>query len=140
MSHRAKALIISCMDFRFQDAVNDFSEDLRVEGSYDLITIPGVAKNLSRPDSDELKSYLLNTIEKSYQLHDIAKVIIINHQDCGGYEKYDDEQSERVQHFTDLKKAGKIIEGNFPELKVKLYFANIKEKGNKREIDFEEVK
>jgi carbonic anhydrase len=128
------------MDFRFQDAIHDFATDLRVEGSYDFLTIPGVAKNLSRPDSEELKDYLLSSVEKSSQLHEIAKVIIINHQDCGGYEQFEDEQSEKVQHFTDLKKAGKIIEDNYPELKVKLYFANIKEKGNQREIDFEEVK
>lgn len=140
MSHRAKALIVTCMDFRFQDAIHDFATDLRVEGLYDLLTIPGVAKNLSRSEDESVKNYFLNSVEKSCQLHDIAKVIIINHQDCGGYEQFDDEQSEKVQHFTDLKKAGKIIEDNYPDLKVKLYFANIKEKGSQREIDFEEVK
>ena len=66
------------MDFRSQDAINDFADDLRIEGSYDLLTVPGVAKNLSRPEGDETKNYILNSIEKSYQLHDISKVIIIN--------------------------------------------------------------
>lgn len=139
MLHRAKALIITCMDFRFQDAIHDFSCDLRVEGSYDLLTVPGVAKNLSRPDNQNTKEYILDSIDKSFQLHEIAKVIIINHQNCGGYEQFDNEESEKVQHYTDLKKAGKIIQDNFPELKIELYFANLKEKGSEREIEFEEV-
>ncbi|PIY96947.1 MAG: hypothetical protein COY66_02125 [Candidatus Kerfeldbacteria bacterium CG_4_10_14_0_8_um_filter_42_10] len=140
MSHRAKALIITCMDFRFQDAIHDFSRELRIEGSYDLLTVPGVAKNLSRPDDQNTKNYLLDSIEKSFRLHEIARVIIINHQNCGGYEEFDNEASEKVQHYADLKKAAKIIQDIFPDLKIKLYFANLKEKGNEREIEFEEVK
>jgi len=140
MSHRAKALLLTCVDFRIQEAIHAFSHELRIEGSFDYLTVSGSALNITRPDQEQNREFIIRQIEKSYELYDITQVIIINHQDCGAYEEFDSEQSEKVQHYADLKKAAKIIQDFFPDLKVKLYFANLTEKGAKREIELEEVK
>lgn len=140
MSYKCSALILSCIDFRFQEAIHALGNDLRIDGSYDHLAITGAALNITRPVNEQDREFILNQIKKSYELHDISKIIIINHQDCGAYEEFDSETTEKVQHFADLKKAAKIIQDYFSDLKFKLYFAHLKEKGSKREIEFEEVK
>ena len=140
MSHHAKALVLSCMDYRFQEAIADFCRELRIAGSCDYLAVAGSALNITRPNQEQDRAFITGQIEKSLRLHAITQVVIINHQNCGAYGEFDLESTEKVQHYADLKKAAKIIQDHCPELKVKLYFANLKEKGSKREIEFEEVK
>lgn len=139
MSHTCKALVIHCLGFRFATAIRDFLLSLDLEDRYDLVCLAGATKGLVEKDP-VISETILRQISTSKRLHDIREVLIIHHQDCGAYGEFDSLQSEKVQHYAHLKKAAKIISDNFPELKTKLYFATLKEKGNKREIGFEEVK
>ncbi len=127
------------MDFRFPTAIRDFLLSLDLEDRYDLVCLAGATKGLVEKDP-LVSEMILRQIDTSKRLHDIREVLIIHHQNCEAYGEFDSLQSEKVQHSAHLKKAAKIIQDNLPELKTKLYFATLKEKGNKREIEFEEIK
>lgn len=137
--HHCTALVLHCMDYRFVQAIADHMESLTLAGSYDDVSVAGSCQPLSRPMDADGKEYILRQITISKDLHMIRKVVLINHQGCGAYPAFDDPQSERVQHEADLKKARQVIEEQFPDLDVLLFFVTIEEKGTKRTIGFERV-
>lgn len=137
MFHRAHSCLITCMDFRFVERIHQyFQKNQRLAGLYDHVSLAGGAKSLVWPDMPSDKELVLRHIELARKLHYIVEVILVNHQNCGAY----GDQDSQVQHETDLRKARKVIQEIFPELKVRLFYATLEEKGKQRKIDFEEIK
>jgi len=122
MPHTAQALIVQCIDYRFQSALRRFLLSQGLKDKYDLASLAGSAKDLSGKD----KSFILKQIEISVRLHGIKKVYLIHHLDCGAYggsKAFKDLKTEIGCHKFDLLQAKKIINKKFPYLKVKLAFA-----------------
>lgn len=141
MPHQAHSCLISCMDFRFIERIHQFfGQDQRLAGLYDHVSVAGSALSIARPKKESDREFIIEQVRLSVELHNIREVIIVNHQDGGAYGKFDSEQSERVRHETDLRKARQIIQEKFPGINVRLFYATLKEKGKKREIVFEEIK
>lgn len=137
MSHQAHSLLITCMDFRFVERIHEFfQKDQRLDGLYDHLSLAGSAKSLVWPTCASDKEFVLHHIELAQKLHHIVEVILVNHQNCGAY----GDQDSQVQHETDLRKARQVIQEKFPELKVRLFYATLEEKGKQRKIDFVEIK
>lgn len=83
--HKAKAVIVSCMDFRFQKYVFKWLEENNLLGSTDIISIAGASRNLTTPTDEASKEFILKQIELSVSLHNPDTIYILDHQDCGGY-------------------------------------------------------
>ena len=135
MSHIAQALILVCMDFRFQKAFRNFLVEQGLDDQYDLISVAGAAKVLANPTDSFEKENFEKQLSLSVNLHKISEVFLINHQDCGAYgsELAKDSQKERETHEADLKKARQMILEKYPQLKVHLYFCTL-------DKEFEQVK
>lgn len=135
MSHIARALVLVCMDFRFQKAFRDFLVEQGLNDQYDLISVAGAAKVLASPTDPFEKENFEKQLSLSANLHQISEVFLINHQDCGAYgpELAKDPKKEREIHETDLKKARQIILQKYPQLKVHLYFCTLDKKFEKVE-------
>ena len=128
MAHTCQAFALTCMDFRFHTAIRKFlSEDLRLERNYDLVSLAGSAKDLVRTPGHVPFESLLVQIELSSKLHEIQRVILINHQNCGAYGPSLESGSshEFETHAGDLRAARSLIQSRFPNLKVFLYFAKL---------------
>ena len=70
-----KAIVVCCMDYRFQDSVRKVILDNNLDyGDYDLVSIKGGAGNFA-----QLEEHLI--IAK--KLHNPQKVILTVHEDCG---------------------------------------------------------
>lgn len=137
MFHQAHSILITCMDFRFVKRIHDFfGQDQRLNGLYDHLALAGGAKSLVWPATPSDKEFVLRHIELAQKLHHIVEVILVNHQNCGAYDDHD----SQVQHETDLRKSRQIIREVFPQLKVRLFYATLEEKGKQRKIDFVEIK
>lgn len=119
MDHQAKALVIICMDFRFQETIREWLVKQGYNNQYDLVAMAGAAKAIDT---------ILSQIELSHNLHQIKEVILINHQDCGAYgdQVAEDPKKELEVHRTDLLKAKSKILTRAPGLKVNLYFLTLK--------------
>jgi len=76
VKHKARALIIHCIDFRFQKQIEDDLKVRNLNGQFDRISWPGVSKDL-----ESIKS----AAEVSIKLHDPDEVLIYEHEDCGAY-------------------------------------------------------
>ncbi|MBI4009363.1 hypothetical protein HY357_03955 [Candidatus Roizmanbacteria bacterium] len=106
------ALVVSCIDFRFQKFIRKWL-DKNMEGkTYDYVGFAGGTKDLK-------------TIKKqlaiSVKLHHISQVVLIHHEDCGAYGK----QSTHAKHSQDLKKARRTIKKLYPKLQVYTYYIDL---------------
>ena len=126
MAHTCEALVLTCMDFRFHTAIRKFlTRDLGLENSYDHVSLAGSAKDLVKAPGHVPFESLLKQVELSSKLHEIKRVILINHQNCGAYGPTLESGSshEFETHSGDLRAARSLVQSRFPELKVALYFA-----------------
>ncbi|AFZ24272.1 hypothetical protein Cylst_2028 [Cylindrospermum stagnale PCC 7417] len=128
-THQAKALVLSCIDFRFMTAERRFLADKNLREEYDWTALAGASLAVTGfPHPSDAEAFW-DQLDISYQLHHINKVIILDHQDCGAYAMMIDanlsKNPEReLQVHTDyLNRAYWSIRDRYPNLEVELYFA-----------------
>ena len=76
VNHKAQALVIHCIDFRFQEIIQADLEHRELTGKFDRISYPGASKNLGQ---------VKIASEVSLKLHDPDQVLIYEHEDCAAY-------------------------------------------------------
>ncbi len=131
--HQAEALIIHCMDWRLHpELANKLPELLGVK-KFDLVGIAGVGKNLLEEGS--AKDCLMKQIELSINLHNTKKIFLVHHSDCGAYGG--SFEGEHEKHVADMEEAEKIIKEAHPEVEIIRVFANLENRGDVWNIDFE---
>lgn len=108
--HKAKALAIHCIDFRFQEMINKHLAESGLTGQFDRISHPGASLDLAR---------VVKNANISIRLHDPDQVLIYEHQGCGAYGKDNSVETHR-QNAANLAKALKDIK---PGLKIETFFA-----------------
>jgi len=109
MSHICDAIIVCCMDFRFQKYIRKWTDENLAGKFFDLVGFAGSTKNLD---------IILSQIEISVSLHKTREVILIHHEECGAYGT----ESTLEKHTTDLQKAEKAIQKKYPHLTIQLYY------------------
>ncbi len=110
--HIADALVVSCIDFRFQKYIREWLEKNMKGKNYDYVGFAGGTKDLKT---------ILNQLDISVRLHHIKQVALMHHEDCGAYGK----ESTHAKHSGDLKKARKTIQNLYPDLRVNTYYIHL---------------
>jgi len=130
--HQAKALVLSCIDFRFLESERYFLTLQHLDNQYDWTALAGASLALTGfPHTAEAEAFW-DQLALSRQLHQIEKVIILDHQDCGAYaSKIDpnlsqDPVREQQVHADYLNRAYREIQQRYPDLTVELYFITLK--------------
>lgn len=139
MSHRAKAVIIHCIDFRFIKAIKDWLESEGLLGVCDEVALAGGVQTIVSPKNEADKELVLRQIDIAKRLHDIDEVILMNHTDCGAYggrDAFTNELVEEEKHELDMREARAFVLSRFPSLKVRLVLAKIDREGK---INFNEI-
>ncbi len=77
------AMLLSCIDPRFQNPVNKRENDRGLGGKYSAFTIAGGAIGVVAPAFKAWHETFWQNLDASKSLHSINKVIVINHLDCG---------------------------------------------------------
>lgn len=106
--HSCEAIVITCIDFRFQSFIDKWIKEKFGERNHDRVAFAGGIKGLET---------ILGQIEISDRLHHIKKVILINHEDCGAYGA----EGTPKKHAEDLKNAAAKVKEQFPNLEVETY-------------------
>lgn len=112
MSHQTEGIIITCIDFRFQKAINKWITGHIRPKIYDRVAIAGGVYDLYT---------VLKQVEISKRLHKVKKAIFINHEDCGAY----GEAGTPEKHAKDLRAAKTKIKEQYPDLKVETYYLHL---------------
>jgi carbonic anhydrase len=130
-SSRTKALVLSCIDFRFLTAERYFLAERNLWGNYDWTALAGASLAVTGfPHPADAEAFW-DQLDLSHRLHNIEKVIILDHQDCGAYAAMidpnlsKDPQRELEVHKNYLNQAYWSIRDRYPQLKVELYLATL---------------
>lgn len=115
-AQKCKALVISCIDYRFVSLRRDYLLKLGIKDQYDLLTTPGASINVQKIKED---------VKTSLSVHNPTKVYIFDHRDCAVY----GENNSEEKHVQNLKKAKEVINQIQSSLKIYTYI-----------IEFDKVK
>ena len=118
MAHTCDALIVSCIDFRFQKYIQKWLNKNFKNKVYDYVGFAGATKDLK---------IILKQLDISVRLHKIKQVVLIHHEDCGAYGK----ESTPERHAKDLLKAKKTVQKKYPNLQIALYYIQLNGKFEK---------
>lgn len=123
MSKKFKAMVLSCMDPRFQPKIFNYLKKRKLSGQYSAFTIAGAAVGVTHSKFKKWHRVFFENLSASIQLHKIDKLIVINHQDCGAAKianskKEFNNKIETDIHKLSFKKLKSSLRKKFPKLKI----------------------
>ncbi len=133
--HKAKALIISCIDFRIQRTLMRWLESSNYVGKYDHISIAGSLRDIVKPENEIYLQNLIRQLKISLDLHSPHEILVFDHQDCGGYASDNlipnglSKQEDFIRHKECAQKARYILFNEY-EIKIPINFYYIDLLGN----------
>ena len=121
MTKKCQAVVISCMDYRFHEALYEYLKQEGLCGEYDLVSLPGGCLDYG-------SKQLMDIVEMAVTLHDIqGSVYLCHHEDCGAYGLKGDLQEQLSHQSGDMQAFARLIKAKFPELEVRLCFFTLKD-------------
>jgi len=112
MVHICDALVVVCIDFRFQEYIRRWTEENLPGKKFDLVGWAGSTKDLDT---------IMGQVDISARLHDISQVVLVHHEECGAYGT----ESTKERHSADLAKAKERIKQKYPALAVETYYMHL---------------
>ncbi len=111
--HHASVLLLTCIDFRFFDEVEDVIRAKGLVGDYDHVIVAGAELgpviDFGPEPKPHWRDFFLDHLKLSKSLHNISKVLVLGHEDCGAYKKFvgqidpQDEESVHLKYAEKLK-------------------------------------
>ena len=133
MKFKYKAMVLSCMDPRFQPIVYNYLKKKKLIGKYSAFTIAGSAIGVTASKFKKWHRTFWDNIDTSIKLHKIKKLIVINHRDCGAAKiingkKEFSRANETNIHKNSFQKIKKIFKKKYPKLKIELKLISLNKK------------
>ncbi|MGB2681793.1 MAG: carbonic anhydrase, partial [Candidatus Competibacter sp.] len=129
--HTAEALLLSCMDYRLIDDITRYMDGRGMTNQYDHIVLAGASLGALTDAFKNWNKAFWEHLKIAADLHQIKKVILMDHRDCGAYKvllKADfsqDPQLETRIHAKFLRDLMVAIHKSHPELEVERLMMNL---------------
>ena len=125
MKSNYKAMVLSCIDPRFQSIVYNYLKIKKLNGKYSSFTIAGSAIGVTANKFKRWHKVFWDNFETSVKLHNIKKLIVINHRDCGAAKIINRKKdftnlNETNVHKNSFQKIKKIFRKKYPKLSIEL--------------------
>ena len=122
---RYKAMVLSCIDPRFQPKIYNYLKKKKLTGKYSSFTIAGAGIGITHTKFKKWHSTFWENLNISIKLHKISKLIVINHKDCGVAKIVNEKKEfnsliENKIHKQSFRTIKKIINKKYPNLKLSL--------------------
>ncbi len=133
MTKKFKAMVLSCIDPRFQPKIFNYLKKRKLNGKYSAFTIAGAAVGVTNNKFRQWHKTFYDNLETSIQLHKIEKLIVINHKDCGaakianGKKEFSPVNEKKI-HKESFSKIKKQLKKRFPKLKVEFNLISLDSK------------
>jgi carbonic anhydrase len=79
------ALVVTCIDYRLVDDATRFFDGMKLTNNYDLVSLAGATLAATSNKFPSSNAAFWDHIGIAKQLHNIGKVILLDHRDCGAY-------------------------------------------------------
>ena len=126
-------MVLSCIDPRFQPIVYNYLKKKKLIGKYSSFTIAGSAIGVTANKYKNQHKTFWENLSTSVKLHNIKKLIVINHRDCGvakimnGKKEFSDINEEKV-HKNSFQKIKKVFKKKYPKLSIELKIISLNSK------------
>ena len=133
MKSNYKAMVLSCIDPRFQPIVYNYLKKKKLTGKYSSFTIAGAAVGVTANRFKKWHKVFWDNFNTSVKLHNIKKLIVINHRDCGAAKIINGKKefsliNETKVHKTAFQKLKKIFKKKYPKLSIELKIISLNSK------------
>ena len=133
MKSNYKAMVLSCIDPRFQPIVYNYLKKKKLKGKYSSFTIAGSAIGVTAKKFKKWHKVFWDNFDTSIKLHNIKKLIVINHRDCGAAKiingkKEFSRNNETKIHKNSFNKIKKIFKKKYPKLSIDLKIISVNSK------------
>ncbi len=119
-----EAMLLNCIDPRFPEPTIHYMERRHLVGQYSQFTFAGAAIGVVAPAFKDWEKTFWDNLAATIGLHNINRVIAMNHRDCGaaeiayGKEKVANPRIETETHRTALMEFRKRVGERHPKLAV----------------------
>ena len=125
MKPNYKAMVLSCIDPRFQPIVYNYLKRKKLNGKYSSFTMAGSSIGVTATKFKRWHKTFWDNIDTSIKIHQIKKLIVINHRDCSAAKiingnKEFSKINETKIHKDSFKKIKKIFKKKYPKLSIEL--------------------
>ncbi len=130
MNIKYKAMVLSCIDPRFQSIIFSHLKKKKLQGKYSSFTIAGSAIGVTAVKFKKWHSTFWDNIDISIKIHKIKKLIVMNHRDCGAAKILNGERNfnkfnESKIHEASFIKMKKIFKKKYPKLSIEFYLVSL---------------
>lgn len=133
--HDAEVLLVTCIDFRFFHKVAAHIADAGLSGKYDHVIVAGAELGpvVDFPPDPKLhwQQFFLEHLALSKTLHNIKRVVVLGHRDCGAYKKFKvlpenpSAEQERAAHKAHADRFESLVSRFHPELQVDKFLLDL---------------
>lgn len=126
-SGHAKALMLSCMDYRLVDDLVKLMEADGLHDNYDHVGLAGASLAVVHGKFAEWHNTFWQHLDVAKKLHQIEAVIVIDHRDCDAYRlalgdaAVNTPEKETQMHQLAINEFALQVRARHPELAVKGY-------------------
>ena len=133
MKSNYKAMVLSCIDPRFQPIVYNYLKRKKLNGKYSSFTMAGSSIGVTATKFKRWHKTFWDNIDTSIKIHQIKKLIVINHRDCGAAKIINGNKefsriNETKIHKDSFTKIKKIFKKKYPKLSIELNIISLNTK------------
>jgi carbonic anhydrase len=125
-------LLLSCMDLRLLDEIVDYMHGRNLTDRYDHVILAGAALGVVHAAHGHWAQTFWDHLALARELHNVEEVHIIEHRECGAYQKLlglhlsDDPDAERQKHAKAAHALEALIHLQYPSLTVRSFLMDLK--------------
>ena len=130
-AHTAEAMLLSCMDYRLIDDITKYMDGRGMTNQYDHVVLAGASLGAVTGAFKDWNKTFWAHLKIASDLHQIKKVILLDHRDCGAYKvilKADfskDPALETRVHGKYLRDLTAAIRKRYPKLETETLLMNL---------------
>ena len=133
MKPNYKAMVLSCIDPRFQPIIYSYLKKKKLIGKYSSFTIAGSAIGVTANKFKRWHKTFWDNFDTSIKFHNIKKLIVINHRDCGAAKIINGKKefsriNETKVHKNSFYKIKKLFKKKYPKLSIELKIISLNSK------------
>ena len=133
MKSNFRAMVLSCIDPRFQPIIFNYLKKKKLNGKYSSFTIAGSAIGVTANKFKRWHKTFWDNFDTSIKFHNIKKLIVINHRDCGAAKIINGKKefskiNETKVHKNSFYKIKKLFKKKYPKLSIELKIISLNSK------------
>lgn len=124
----ARAMVLSCMDFRLLDDIVEFMNSEGYHNNYDQFILAGASLGYNQQSYPHWGALWTEHLGLALKLHKVKEIICIDHDRCGAYKLFHPEmkpEQEREYHVKNLTCFKCTMQKQYPDLKVSSFFMRL---------------